>query len=81
MKFKAFFSNFIIDENGQGLTEYIIIVALVAVGALVAVKAFGQQIRAVFNGMTKGLAGKREAVSDYSDTKVLNDIDMDSFNK
>jgi pilus assembly protein Flp/PilA len=36
------------DESGQGMTEYILIVALIAVAAIVAVKMFGTQITALF---------------------------------
>lgn len=35
-------------ERGQGMTEYAIIVVLVAVAALVAVKLFGKQIKGLF---------------------------------
>jgi Flp pilus assembly pilin Flp len=36
------------DESGQGMTEYILIVALIAVAAIVIVKAFGTQIVGLF---------------------------------
>jgi pilus assembly protein Flp/PilA len=37
------------DESGQGMTEYILIVALIAVAAIVAVKMFGSQITGLFS--------------------------------
>jgi len=33
------------DESGQGMTEYILIIALIAVVCVVAIKAFGSQIK------------------------------------
>jgi len=39
---------FLNDESGQGMTEYILIVALIAVAAIVAVKMFGAQITGLF---------------------------------
>jgi pilus assembly protein Flp/PilA len=40
------------DESGQGMTEYILIVALIAVAAIVAVKMFGSQITGLFTKST-----------------------------
>ena len=37
------------DEKGQGMTEYILIVALIAVAAIVVVKMFGGVIKNMFN--------------------------------
>ncbi len=44
-------------EKGQGMTEYVIMVALVAVGAIAIVGFFGDTIRAQFYNMTSALAG------------------------
>jgi pilus assembly protein Flp/PilA len=44
-------------QQGQGMTEYIIIVALIAVGAIAMVGFFGDTIRAQFYNMTSALAG------------------------
>lgn len=43
------------DESGQGMTEYILIVALIAVAAIFAVKAFGGKITALFNSNSSKL--------------------------
>ena len=45
-------------KSGQGMTEYIIIVAIIAIGAILIVGLFGQQIKEVFSGMGGSLAGK-----------------------
>lgn len=41
------------NERGQGMTEYALIVVLVAVAALVAVKLFGKQIKGLFGSAQK----------------------------
>jgi Flp pilus assembly pilin Flp len=41
------------DKKGQGMTEYILIVALIAVVAIVAVKMFGTQIKELFTSSSK----------------------------
>ena len=45
-------------QLGQGMTEYIIIVALIAVAAIGVYSFFGEAIRAQMAGMTNELAGK-----------------------
>jgi len=43
--------------TGQGMTEYIIVVALIAIGAVTAVGVFGEAVQAQFANMTGGLMG------------------------
>jgi Flp pilus assembly pilin Flp len=45
-------------ERGQGMTEYIIVVALVAVAAIGVYNLFGTTLRNQMAGVTLGLAGK-----------------------
>ncbi len=45
------------NRSGQGTTEYIIIVALVAIAAIAVFTDFGQTIRAQVGGMARELAG------------------------
>jgi Flp pilus assembly pilin Flp len=40
--------NFLADESGQGLTEYVLIIALVSVGLILVLIAFRNQIGQVF---------------------------------
>jgi len=49
--------NLIISEEGQGMTEYIIIVALIAIAAIGVITVFGDNIRALFKASTNALAG------------------------
>jgi len=46
------------DEKGQGLTEYIVIVALVAVAAIGVVTLFGDNVRKIFGASVDALAGE-----------------------
>ena len=45
------------SESGQGMTEYVIIVALVAIAAIAVVGFFGDVVRNQFYNMTAALAG------------------------
>ncbi len=46
------------NQRGQGMTEYIIIVALVAIGAIAVVTIFGNNIRGLFGASASALAGQ-----------------------
>jgi Flp pilus assembly pilin Flp len=48
-------------QLGQGMTEYIIIVALIAIAAIVVFGAFGKTIRGQMTAVTGGLAGDTAA--------------------
>lgn len=66
-------------QRGQGMTEYIIIVALIAIGTIALVTAFGDNLRALFGASTNALVGQEtsvqemggEAVNPLSDAKGL----------
>lgn len=45
------------DQRGQGMTEYIIIVALIAIAAIGIVTIFGEDIRQIFYGSSQALTG------------------------
>ena len=46
------------NQRGQGMTEYIVIVALIAVAAIAVYQFFGQTIRAQTSGIAQEVAGK-----------------------
>ncbi len=54
-------------RKGQGLTEYIIIVALVAIAAIGVVNIFGQQVREQFRAIVAAMAGSNTQVTSYAD--------------
>src|SRR5207302_9887156 len=47
------------SESGQGMSEYLIIVALVAIAAIGVVTVFGRDVRELFSGTTDSLAGRQ----------------------
>jgi Flp pilus assembly pilin Flp len=49
------------NRKGQGLTEYIILVALVAIAGIGIVNLFGNQLRNQFNTIVKAMAGSTTA--------------------
>jgi pilus assembly protein Flp/PilA len=68
------------DRRGQGMTEYIIIVVVIAVLSIAVVTIFGDQIRDLFHGATAEMSGKDASVTDRSDTsKGEVDKKMDSL--
>lgn len=48
------------NQSGQGMTEYIIIVALIAIAAIAAFAYFGQTVRHQTAAMSESLAGKED---------------------
>ncbi|HBU49329.1 MAG: Flp family type IVb pilin [Myxococcota bacterium] len=50
--------SFLKDESGQGMTEYIIIVALIAVAAIGVVTLFGNNIAGLFGLSADALTGQ-----------------------
>jgi pilus assembly protein Flp/PilA len=55
-------------QLGQGMTEYIIIVALVAIGAIGVYNLFGKTVRDQTTAMACGLAGNSDCSTQQSTT-------------
>jgi len=55
-------------KNGQGMTEYIIIVALIAIAAIGIYTLFGKQIREVVGAISGQLGGETDDKSEKIDT-------------
>ena len=55
--------------RGQGMTEYIIIVALIAIAAIATTTFFGSTVRNQVAGMAAGLAGNQGA-ADSAQTRA-----------
>ena len=49
------------SQSGQGMSEYLIIVALVAIAAIGVVTVFGHDIRELFSATTDSLTGSQLA--------------------
>ena len=56
---RRFFRNVLRSQKGQGMSEYLIIVALIAIAAIGVVTVFGRDIRELFSGTTDSLAGNQ----------------------
>lgn len=71
-------------QSGQGMTEYIVIVALIAVAAIGVVTAFGDNVREVFATSTDALAGEgkeartQEASSGVRQSRSLKDFAVEA---
>ena len=79
------FRSAIRDESGQGMTEYIIIVALIAIAAIGVVTLFGENIRALFSASADALAGETQRESNanangksYEGKKTLKNFGKDN---
>jgi pilus assembly protein Flp/PilA len=49
---RELWNNFVQDESGQGLVEYVLIIALVAVGLIAVMIVFRDAIGGVFDNIT-----------------------------
>ena len=58
------------SRKGQTTAEYAIIVALVAVSSIAVILIFGNQIRALFAGESKKIAGQEDVQVDDKTTEV-----------
>jgi Flp pilus assembly pilin Flp len=56
-------------QAGQGMTEYIIIVALIAVSAIAVYASFGKTIREQTSGLTHEMSGT-DSTSDINDARA-----------
>jgi Flp pilus assembly pilin Flp len=59
IKFARFYKALSGKQQGQGMTEYIIIVALIAIAAIGVYSFFGQTVRQQTAGMAQELSGKK----------------------
>ncbi len=70
-------------RRGQGMTEYIIIVALIAIATIGVVSLFGDNIRALFGTSANALAGNESATAETnSSTRSIHGHgDLKNFGK
>lgn len=61
-------------RRGQGMTEYIIIVALIAIAAIGVITLFGDNIRKLFGAAADGVAGE-ESVTPATKTFKSSGVD------
>ncbi len=58
------------SRKGQGMTEYIIIVALIAIAAIGIITLFGNNIRALFGAASDATAGETNVTPQTQKAKV-----------
>ena len=51
------FNALLLDESGQDLAEYAILIGLIAIAVIVAVRLLGSTISGIFNSIGSSLAG------------------------
>ncbi|MBN1622112.1 MAG: Flp family type IVb pilin [Endomicrobiales bacterium] len=55
--------NFINDESGQGMVEYILIIALIAIAVIASVRLFGDKIRGFFSKASDKIQDETDTMS------------------
>jgi Flp pilus assembly pilin Flp len=55
-------------SNGQGMTEYIIMVALIAIAAIGVYSQFGKSIRGQMQGITQEMGGESADMTNVNDS-------------
>jgi pilus assembly protein Flp/PilA len=55
---RELWNNFVADESGQGLVEYVLIIALVAIGLIAIMVVFRDAIGGIFRSMATTLNGQ-----------------------
>ncbi len=65
--------------TGQGMTEYIIIVAMIALAAIAAVGAFGGVVKDSFVQMSNGLAGETATAVTVEDNTDTGATDLQTY--
>ena len=77
---RLFFKKLLRSQKGQGMSEYLIIVALIAIAAIGVVTVFGRDIRELFSGTTDSLAGN-QATNTAVKAKVNKAKNLKTFGK
>ena len=67
------------SQSGQGMSEYLIIVALIAVAAIGVVTVFGRDIRALFSDTTNSLAGNVQGQNSAVKANVKTNKSLKTF--
>lgn len=70
-------------RKAQGMTEYIIIVALIAIAAIGVVTLFGNNLRRIFGTANDALAGEQnqETKAETTRGQLLKSKQLNTFNK
>ena len=69
------------SQSGQGMSEYLIIVALIAIAAIGVVTVFGRDIRELFGGTTNSLAGNQTPTNTAKKARVDPNKSLKNYGK
>lgn len=67
------------SEEGQGMTEYIIIVALIAIAAIGVITIFGNNLRILFTNSANALGGAQDKQQVGTTSGVAKRRQLDTF--
>lgn len=76
---RRFLKKMLQSQSGQGMSEYLIIVALIAIAAIGVVTVFGRDIRALFSDTTNSLAGNVQNSNSAVQAKVKTNKSLKNF--
>lgn len=66
-------------KSGQGMTEYIIIIAVVALASIIVFGLFGNQIKESVSRLASSLRGEEQAAEQVLTDEWDEDVDMGTF--
>lgn len=67
------------SEEGQGMTEYIIIVALIAIAAIGVITVFGNNLRVLFTNSANALGGAQDSSIQGESNKTVRKRKLNDF--
>jgi pilus assembly protein Flp/PilA len=67
------------NQKGQGLIEYLILVALMGVATIAIVRVMGQTVSARFTTITYALQGEKKSIKPPIDESVYKKKDLGNF--
>ena len=62
-------------QRGQAIVEYIILVVIIALGALFVLANFSDRLRDMITGVTDTLGGEEDATADRSSLDIVQELD------
>lgn len=62
-------------QRGQAMVEYIILVVVIALGALFVLANFSDRLRDMITGVTVTLGGEEDATADRSSLDIVQELD------
>lgn len=68
------------SKDGQGMTEYVIIICLIAVACLLVVGVFGTNVRKLFKSANTSLTAGQAQAAQMQDVGGQKDVRINNFN-